>query len=313
LAPQPGAGGRAAALRCPIDAHRAIAAAFWIAPLTMAAAGKVERMRFSGKSAIVTGAASRLGAATAALLAAEGAQVCLADLDAGRGAALAQELGGQAMFLQTDLQNDGAIEHCVRETVARFGGLDILVNMACTYRDGGIAAGRADWLVACNINLAGAALMIRAAAPHMKARGGGSIVNISSVAAKVAMAGRWLYPATKAALLQLTRSAAMDLAADGIRVNSVSPGWTRSNLMAELSRDDPGGIEALAAEVHLQGRVLPAEEVAAVIAFLCSDAASAVTGADFAADGGYAAMGPERRLPEMRVQLANRAEAAGGD
>lgn len=265
-------------------------------------------MRFSGKTAIVTGAASRLGAATAALLAAEGAKICLADLDASRGPELAREIGGDAMFLQTDLQIDGAIEHCVAETASRFGGLDILVNLACTYRDGGIDAGRADWLVACNINLAGAALMIRAAAPRMKARGGGSIVTIGSVAAKVAMAGRWLYPATKAALLQLTRSAAMDLAADGIRVNSVSPGWTRSNLMEELSRTAPGAVDALAARYHLQQRVLPAEDVAQVIAFLCSDAAAAVTGADFPADGGYSAMGPERVLPEMRQQVAARTE-----
>lgn len=267
--------------------------------------------RLAGKVGIVTGAASRLGAGTARRLVAEGAMVCLADIDAARGAALAGDLGDSAIFVETDMQIDGSIGQCLRQTVERFGGLDLLVNMACTYRDGGIAAERADWLVACNINLVGAALMIRAAAPHMATRGGGSIVNIASIAGKVAMAGRWLYPATKAAMLQLTRSAAADLAADGIRVNSVSPGWTWSHLMEELSGGSAAAIDDLAATYHLQGRASRPEEVAALIAFLCSPEAACMTGADYAADGGYSALGPERTLPDMRTQLAPQPAPAG--
>ncbi|MEQ8344892.1 MAG: SDR family oxidoreductase [Sneathiellaceae bacterium] len=263
--------------------------------------------RLAGKVGIVTGAASRLGAGTARRLVAEGAAICLADIDSARGAALAAELGGQAIFVETDMQIDGSIGHCMRQTVERFGGVDLLVNMACTYRDGGIAAGRTDWLVACNVNLVGAALAIQAAAPHMARRGGGSIVNIASIAGKVAMAGRWLYPATKAALLQLTRSAAADLAGDGIRVNSVSPGWTWSHLMEDLSGGRAEAIDDLAAAYHLQGRTSRPEEVAALIAFLCSAEAACLTGADFPADGGYSALGPEGTQPDMRTQLERRA------
>ena len=259
--------------------------------------------RLAGKAGIITGAASRLGAGIAHRLAADGARLCLADTDAARGTALAAALGDAAFFVQTDLQIDGSIQQCVREAVDQFGGLDLLVNGACTYRDGGIAAERADWLVACNISLVGAALTIRAAAPQMAARGGGSIVNIASIAGKVAMAGRWLYPSTKAALLQLTRCAAADLAADRIRVNSVSPGWTWSHLMEDLSGGDRAVIDGLAADYHLQGRTSTSDEVAAVVAFLCSDDAACVTGADYAADGGYSALGPERALPAMRDQL----------
>ena len=100
--------------------------------------------RLAGKAGIITGAASRLGAGIAHRLAADGARLCLADTDAARGTALAAALGDAAFFVQTDLQIDGSIQQCVREAVDQFGGLDLLVNGACTYRDGGIAAERAD-------------------------------------------------------------------------------------------------------------------------------------------------------------------------
>jgi NAD(P)-dependent dehydrogenase (short-subunit alcohol dehydrogenase family) len=133
----------------------------------------------------------------------------------------------------------------------------------------------------------------------MRSRGGGAIVNFTSISSKVAQTGRWLYPVGKAALVQLTRNMAMDLASDGIRVNSVSPGWTWSKVMVELSGDDREKTNSVAAPFHLLGRVGDAEEVANVVVFLAGDKASFVTGADWAVDGGYSAMGPEQAEPAI--------------
>jgi NAD(P)-dependent dehydrogenase (short-subunit alcohol dehydrogenase family) len=125
------------------------------------------------------------------------------------------------------------------------------------------------------------------------------IVNFTSISAKVAQTGRWLYPVSKAALEQLTRNMAMDYAPDRIRVNSVSPGWTWSRVMIELSGDDRAKTNEVARPFHLLGRVGDPAEVAAVVVFLCGDEASFVTGADWAVDGGYSAMGPEQAEPAI--------------
>ena len=119
------------------------------------------------------------------------------------------------------------------------------------------------------MNVVSAAMTARAVHPHLVARGGGAIVNFTSISAKVAQTGRWLYPVGKAALVQLTRNMAMDLATDGIRVNSVSPGWTWSKVMVELTGDDRAKTDAVAAPFHLLGRAGDPEEVANVVVFLC--------------------------------------------
>ena len=115
---------------------------------------------------------------------------------------------------------------CADETAERFGRLDFLVNLACSYVDNGLASTRAEWLTTLNVNVASAAMMLQAALPHMKRQGGGAVVNFTSISSGVAQTGRWLYPVSKAALVQLTRNMAMDLAPENVRVNSVSPGWT---------------------------------------------------------------------------------------
>jgi NAD(P)-dependent dehydrogenase (short-subunit alcohol dehydrogenase family) len=252
-----------------------------------------------GRVGIVTGGSTLIGRAVVRALHDAGASVAVADIDEAGGRSLAAESGEGVLFVPTDLRDDAQIDALVAGTVERFGGLDILVNLATSYVDEGFGSPREDWLESLNVNVVSAVMAARAAHPHLKASDHAAIVNFTSISAKVAQTGRWLYPVGKAALVQLTRNMAMDLAPDGIRVNSVSPGWTWSRVMVELSGDDRAKTDRVAAPFHLLGRVGNPEEVANVVVFLCGDEASFVTGADWAVDGGYSAMGPEQAVPAI--------------
>lgn len=247
-----------------------------------------------GKVAIVTGGATMIGAQVVRAFHREEVQVVVADVDAVGGQAIAGEFSAGVRFIRTDLGDDRQIAACVKQTAAAYGGIDFLVNVACVYVDGGLSASRQDWLDSFNINVVGGVMMLKAVRPHMIKRGGGAVVNFGSISAKVAQRGRWLYPVSKAAILQLTRNEAMDLAADKIRVNSVSPGWTWSKVIAELSKNNRAKADSVGAPFHLLGRIGNPEEVAQAVVFLCSSHASFITGTDLAVDGGYTAMGPER-------------------
>lgn len=251
----------------------------------------------AGRVAIVPGGCTRIGRAVVDAFVAAGTKVMVADIAEGGG--FAEGVG----FQTCDLRDDAQIAALVAATKDRFGRIDFLVNVACSYLDNGAASTRAEWLESLNVNVVGSVMLMQAAEAEL-ARNRGAIVNFGSISARVAQTGRWLYPVAKAALLQLTRNQAMDLAPRGIRVNAVSPGWTWSNIMDQLTQGRRAKADAVAAPFHLLGRVADPEEVASAVLFLCSDEASFITGTELRVDGGYTAMGPERAEPAIPLLMS---------
>ena len=248
-----------------------------------------------GKIAIMTGGAQILGAGIVAGLVGAGAKVVLADVNAAAGNEVADDLGDDVVFVETDITDDAQLDRLVQTALDRFGGIDLLVNAAATYLDNGLDTTRDDWHTALDVNLVSGVLLTAKVAEHMAARGGGAVVNLSSISGKRAQPLFFVYSVTKAAILGVTRNEAIQLADKEIRVNSVSPGWTWSAPIADLSGGDRAFVDEIAGNFHLPGRIADPEEVAAAVVFLCSDSASFITGEDIAVDGGYTAIGPEQK------------------
>lgn len=248
----------------------------------------------AGKIAIVTGATQGLGADIAKVLADDGAHVVLVGRGAEAGCAVAQRLGSRAVFFEADVTSDEAIDRCIDFTVGRFGQIDIVVNNACIYADQGLASSREQWLQTLNVNLISAAVFTQKTVPHMGR--GAVVVNLGSTGGKFGAGGRAIYPASKAALLQITRNFAVELAPKGIRVLSVSPAWTWSPSTESMSGGSIEVADQVGAHFHPLGRVGRGEEIGSVVSFLATDKASWMTGADVPVDGGFSMLGPDRGI-----------------
>ena len=248
-------------------------------------------MRLEGKVALISGGARGIGAATARLMAAEGASVVIADLLEKEGLeteAEISEAGGQVLFVPLDVASESDWAAAVQSTVSKFGKLDILVNNAGISSRTGVEDTSVDsWDQVMEVNAKGVFLGTKAAIPEMRKAGGGSIINISSIYGIVGSGGSASYHASKGAVRLFTKSAAVQYASEGIRVNSVHPGFVDSP-MTDAHHGIPEIRQARTAQTPL-GRLGVPEDIAPGILYLASDQSSFVTGSELVIDGGMTA------------------------
>jgi NAD(P)-dependent dehydrogenase (short-subunit alcohol dehydrogenase family) len=247
----------------------------------------------SGKVAIVTGASAGIGRATALGMAGEGAAVVVADVDVERGEQTARDIvdkGGRARFVRTDVTDDASVAAMVQEAAASFGGLDLAFNNAGIEGSPSITheCTPENWQRTLAVNLTGVWSCMRHEIPVMLERGGGSIVNCASVAGLVGFASIPAYVASKHGVVGLTRTAALEYAERGIRVNAVCPGVIETEMIERFTGHQPEAEAALLATEPM-GRLGRPEEIADAVVWLCSARSSFVTGQAIAVDGGFVA------------------------
>jgi dihydroanticapsin dehydrogenase len=252
-------------------------------------------VNFKDKVVLITGGASGIGKACVRRFVDDGASVAFADVnDMLAGELVACLPADRALYIHADITDERAVEQMINSVCARFGPIDVLVNNAAIFILKSIDATVEDWERMLRVNIMGQALVTKHVVARMRPRRNGVIVNIGSISAVIAQPHQLTYNVTKAAMVEMTRCLALDLKDDGIRVNSVSPGWVMTENVHNLLYVERGWnddrIKAEVGNLHLSGRLADPSEIAAAVAFLASSDASFINGANLMADGGYTAV-----------------------
>jgi NAD(P)-dependent dehydrogenase (short-subunit alcohol dehydrogenase family) len=248
--------------------------------------------RLEGKRAIVTGAGAGIGRSIALRLASEGARVAIADVDESAAGKVASEIEGETLARRTDVTRAGEVEDLVAGVVEAWGGLDVMVNNAGV----GVAATAVetteeDYERVMNVCVRGTLLGMKYAIPAIMEAGGGSVINMSSVAALVGITDRAVYSAAKGAILSMTRAAAVDHVEEGVRVNCIAPGTVDTPWISRITSgyEDPEAARANMQARQPHGRFVTPEEIAAMAAYLAADESASCIGACMVVDGGVTA------------------------
>src|SRR5919112_4988231 len=248
--------------------------------------------RLEGKRAVVTGAGAGIGRSIALRLASEGARVALADVDEEAAEKVASEIDGETLVRRTDVTRAEEVEELVASAVEAWGGLDVMVNNAGV----GVAATvvdttEEDYERVMDVCVRGTLLGMKYAIPAIRDAGGGSVINMSSVAALVGITDRAVYSAAKGAILAITRAAAIDHVEEGVRVNCIAPGTVDTPWIGRITAgyDDPEEARRNMQARQPHGRLVAPEEIAAMAAYLASDESASVIGACMVVDGGVTA------------------------
>jgi NAD(P)-dependent dehydrogenase (short-subunit alcohol dehydrogenase family) len=248
--------------------------------------------RLEGKRAIVTGAANGIGRAIALRLASEGARVAIADVNEEDAQDVAAEIDGETLVHKTDVTRDGDVEALVGRAVSEWGGLDVMVNNAGVGVAGtAVTTTEEEYERVMDVCVRGTFIGMKHAIPAIKDAGGGSVINMSSVAALVGLVDRAVYSAAKGAIYSMTRASAIDHVGEGVRVNCIAPGTVDTPWVARITSgyDDPEEARANMRARQPHGRLVTPEEIAAMAAYLASDESASVIGACMVVDGGVTA------------------------